>query len=84
MKILEQNEYSKNQIRRGEGRICKNCLASETNDSQNVSKFMLFKPLYGIEGDKADKIRGIRAIVVKSELLIVHFLHLQNQLNCRQ
>ena len=55
MKILEQNEYSKNQIRRGEGRICKNCLASETNDSQNVSKFMLFKPLYGIEGDKADK-----------------------------
>ena len=35
-------------------------------------------------GDKADKIRGIRAIVVKSELLIAHFLHLQNQLNCRQ
>ena len=55
MKVLEQSEYSKNQMKRGEGRICKTCVASETNDSQSESKCVLFKPLYGAEGDKADR-----------------------------
>ena len=55
MKIKEQSEYSKIQIKRGDGRVCKECLASETINSHNVSKSTLFKPLYGVEGDKADK-----------------------------
>ena len=64
--VKEQNQFSKAQIKKGEGRICKDCMTPNPNSNTSTSQISgnrattverpaIFKPLIGAEGDKADK-----------------------------
>lgn len=69
-RVQEQNQFSKTQAKKGEDRVCKNCMSPSTStgtstsqpkssasnsSSVNTPMPSIFKPLIGAEGDKADK-----------------------------
>ena len=69
-RVKEQNQFSKTQAKKGEERVCKECMNPSTStsispsqpkssvshsSSENTQKPSIFKPLTGAEGDKADK-----------------------------